>query len=159
MFSRVCKGCRAPLTLACNLSLKGGHLAKRTLNLFTGLNSCNGLLTSPRIYPNCLWMLPWGISIYKSQCPYFRSPFGLHSFGPIKIGLSFYTWKYWFYVLLLWEIGMLIGFLIFSVDIKTQTKNPRKRNSPLNTCVGGIRLEGCMLYLTCKLTWYLLLVA
>ena len=38
-------------------------------------------------------------------------------------------------------------FLISPVDIKTQTKNPRKRNSPLNTCVGGIRLEGCMLYL------------
>ena len=45
-------------------------------------------------------------------------------------------------------------FLISPVDIKTQTKNPRKRNSPLNTCVGGIRLEGCMLYLTD--IWYLL---
>ena len=43
-------------------------------------------------------------------------------------------------------------FLISPVDIKSQTKNPRKRNSPLNTCVGGIRLEGCMLYLICKLT-------
>ena len=38
---------------------------------------------------------------------------------------------------------------ISPVDIEAQTKNPRKRNSPLNTCVGGIRLEGCMLYLTC----------
>ena len=38
-------------------------------------------------------------------------------------------------------------FLISPVDIEAQTKNPRKRNSPLNTCVGGIRLEGCMLYL------------
>ena len=51
---------------------------------------------------------------------------------------------------------MLTGFLIFPIDIKTQTKNPRKRNSPLNTCVGGIRLEGCMLYLTCIFTCYLL---
>ena len=47
-------------------------------------------------------------------------------------------------------------FLISLVDIKTQTKNPRKRNSPLNMCVGGIRLEGCMLYLTCIFTYYLL---
>ena len=46
-------------------------------------------------------------------------------------------------------------FLISPIDIKTQTKNPRKRNSPLNTCVGGIRLEGFMLYLTN--TCYLLL--
>ena len=35
------------------------------------------------------------------------------------------------------------------IDIEAQTKNPRKRNSPLNTCVGGLRLEGCMLYPTC----------
>ena len=40
-------------------------------------------------------------------------------------------------------------FLISPIDIKAQTKNPRKRNSPLNPCVGGIRLEGCVLYLTC----------
>ena len=39
-------------------------------------------------------------------------------------------------------------FLISPINIKAQTKNLRKRNSPLNTCVGGIRLEGCMLYLT-----------
>ena len=32
-------------------------------------------------------------------------------------------------------------FLISPVDIKAQTKNPRKRNSLLNTCVGGIRLD------------------
>ena len=41
-------------------------------------------------------------------------------------------------------------FLISPVDIEAQTKNPRKKNSPLNTSVGGIRLEGCMLYLTYK---------
>ena len=97
-------------------------------------------------------MLPWGISIYKSPSPYFKSPFGLHSFGPIKIGLSFYTWhpprsnKDWH----------ARRFLISPVNIKTQTKNSRKRNSPLNTCVGGIRLEGCMLYLICKIDWRLM---
>ena len=42
-------------------------------------------------------------------------------------------------------------FLIFPVDIKTQTKILRKKNSLLNTCVRGIRLEGCMLYFTCKI--------
>ena len=38
-------------------------------------------------------------------------------------------------------------FLISPVDIKAQTKNPRKRDSPLNMCVRGIRLEGYMLYI------------
>ena len=131
----------------------------RTLNRFTGLSSCNGLVTSPRIYPNCLWMLPWGISIYKSPSPYFRSPFGLYSFGPIKIGLNLLYLEMLLLCFITLRDWHARRFLISPVDIKAQTKNPRKRNSPLNTCVGGIRLEGCMLYLTCKLTWYLLLVA
>ena len=32
-------------------------------------------------------------------------------------------------------------FLIFPVDIKAQTKNPKKRNSPLNTRAEDIRVE------------------
>ena len=91
-------------------------------------------------------MLPWGISIYKGLSPYFRSPFGLYHFGLIKIGLSFYTWKYCFYAFIALRDWHVRRYLISLVDIKAQTKNPRKRNLPLNTCVGGLRLEGYMLY-------------
>ena len=96
-------------------------------------------------------MLTWGISIYKSPSSYFRSSFGLHSSWankdwtkPLYLEILFFT-----AFLRDWHVRQ---FLISPVDIKAQTKNPRKRNSPLNTCVGGIRLEGCMLYLTYKLT-------
>ena len=101
-------------------------------------------------------MLPWGISIYKSPSPYFRSPFGLHSSWankdwtkPLYLEILFLC----FTALRDWHARR---FLISPVDIEAQTKNPRKRNSPLNTCVGEIRLEGCMLYLICKIDWYLL---
>ena len=38
-----------PLTLACNLSPKGGHLAKRTLTFSTKLSTYSGLVTFPKI--------------------------------------------------------------------------------------------------------------
>ena len=59
-------------------------------------------------------------------------------------------------LLLLWEIWHACRFLIFPVDIKAKTKNSKKKNLPLNSCMGGIRLEGCILLLdlaTCYLLY------
>ena len=94
-------------------------------------------------------MLPWGISIYKSPSPYFKKPIWATLLWANK------DWAKLLYLEILflcfialrdWHARQL---LISPIDIETQAKNPRKRNSLLNTCVEGIRLEGCMLYFTC----------
>ena len=90
--------------------------------------------------------------MYKSPSPYFRKPIRAVLFWANK------DWTKLLYleILILCFIALrdwhARRFLISPVDIKTQTKNPRKKNSPLNTRVGGIRLEGYRLYLTYNLT-------
>ena len=95
-------------------------------------------------------MLPWGISIYKSS--YFRSSFGLHSSWANKDWANLLYLEILFLCFTALRDWHVRRYSISPVDIEAQTKNPRKRNSPLNSCVGGIRLEGCILYLT----WYLI---
>ena len=96
-------------------------------------------------------MLPWGISIYKSPSPYFRSPFGLYSSWANKDWAKSLHLEILFPCFTALRDWHVRRYSISPVDIEAHTKNPTKRNSPLNTCVGGIRLEGCMLYLTCYL--------
>ena len=134
------------LTLVCNSSRKGGHLAKRNLNFFTRLSSCNGLVTSPTITQIACVCCHEVFPSIKAHVHTLEAHLGYTHLGPIKIGLSFYTWKCCFYALRDWHARR---YSISPIDIEAQTKNPKKRNSPLNTCVGGIRLEGCMLYFNC----------
>ena len=76
------------------------------------------------------------------------SPFsnGSCQIGPLMPSMAHYG-GLWFYskdLLLVW--GVLRVFLYTSVslspiDKRNQANNPRKRNSPLNTCVEDIRVE------------------
>ena len=52
---------------------------------------------------------PLAFSFIKAQAHTLEAHVRLYHYGPIKIGLCFYTWKYYFYALLLWGIDMLDG--------------------------------------------------
>ena len=116
------------------------------------LNLCNDLATSYRNFSKCTYLMPYSSLIYKAQA---------HHWWIILSWAqsSYYGSLYWTLVLFIRfatcliissrEMYFIHQFCYPLVIIKIQIKNHRIRDSPLNTCVGEIRLGGFTMWYTC----------